>query len=157
MNRDLKTFYILTRRTRAGVLDWLEHLPTEVFTREHDAFAFGSLRNIYTHVAATYLYWAGTVGLGSEAAEVKVRDVNELREAFSVVDATVTEALETFAALDEPFTWTFSSGNTLTSTRRWLVLHPVTHEFHHKGQALALARVLGHPHPGNPDTDLVEP
>ncbi|MGL4612054.1 MAG: DinB family protein [Trueperaceae bacterium] len=35
-------------------------------------------------------------------------------------------------------------------------MHPITHEFHHKGQALALARVLGHPHPG-PDTDLVDP
>lgn len=157
MNQDLKIFYGLTRHTRAGVLNWLETLPAETFIREHDAFAFGSLRNIYAHVAACYLSWVGTVGLGREEAEVRVRDVNELREAFSAVDVTVTEALETFDALDQPFTWTFSSGHTMTSTRRWLILHPITHEFHHKGQALALARVLGHPHPGNPDTDLVEP
>ncbi len=86
MNQDLQTFYDLTRRTRFGVLNWLE----------------------------------------------------------------------TFNAPDEPFTWTSPSGYAHTLTRRWLILHPITHEFHHKGQALALARVLGHPHPGNPDTDLVE-
>lgn len=157
MNQDLTTFYSLTRRTRTGVLDWLATLPENVFTREHDAFAFGSLRNIYAHVAACYLKWVGTVGLGREGAEVRVRDVNELREAFSAVDATLAEALETFTALDQPFTWTSASGYTHTLTRRWLILHPITHEFHHKGQALALARVLGRPHPGNPDTDLVDP
>ena len=80
-----------------------------------------------------------------------------LREAFTMVDTTALAALDSFTALDEPFTWTSPSGRTTTLTRRWLFLHPITHEFHHKGQALALARVLGHPHPGKPDTDLVEP
>ena len=157
MNQDLQTFYDLTRRTRAGVLEWLETLPPEVFTREHEAFAFGSLKNIYAHIAACYLGWVGEVGLGREEVEVRVSDVAELREAFDEVDATLTEALESFTALDEPFTWTSPSGYMHTLTRRWLILHPITHEFHHKGQALALARVLKHQHPGRPDTDLVEP
>lgn len=153
MNQDLRTFYNLTQRTRALVLDWLESLPAEVFTHEDKSFAFGSLRNIYTHIADCYLGWVGEVGLHHEPIKIAVQDVKELKKLFTKVDATVYKALETFDRLDEPFT--SSGGQTLS--QRWLILHPITHEFHHKGQALALARVLGHPHPGNPDTDLVTP
>jgi uncharacterized damage-inducible protein DinB len=156
-NRDLEIFYDLARRTRSKVLDWLETLPPDVFTLEHEQFAYGSLRNIYAHSADCYLWWVGSVGLGREEVEMKVGDVSELRAAFTRVDATVAEALETFADLDTPLTWTSPSGHAHSLTKRWLIVHPITHEFHHKGQALALARVLGHPHPGNPDTDLVDP
>jgi uncharacterized damage-inducible protein DinB len=120
-------------------------------------FAYGSLSAIYAHIADCYLWWVGAVGLGAEEREVHVDDVRALREAFAEVDATVWRALETFTAPDDPFTWTSPSGKVSTLTRRWLILHPITHEFHHKGQALALARVLGYPHPGRPDTDLVDP
>lgn len=157
MNQDLKTFYRLVRRTRAGVLDWFETLPPDAFTREHDTFAYGSLSKIYAHIADCYLWWVGTVGLGTAKSEVNAANVRALREAFAAVDATVLEALEAFTAIDDPFSWTWPKGETSTLTQRWLILHTITHEFHHKGQALALARVLGHPHPGTPDTDLVEP
>jgi uncharacterized damage-inducible protein DinB len=153
MSQDLEIFYDLAKRTRAGVLDWLATLPPEVFILERDMFAYGSLRNIYAHIADYYLGWVGEVGLKNKPLEITVNDMSELREVFTKVDATVVRALETFNNLDEPFT--SPSGHTFT--KRWLILHPITHEFHHKGQALALARVLGHPHPGNPDTDLVEP
>jgi uncharacterized damage-inducible protein DinB len=36
-------------------------------------------------------------------------------------------------------------------------MHPLTHEFHHKGQMLAMGRMLGHPFPPGRDTDLVGP
>lgn len=157
MNQDLATFYGLVRRTRAGVLDWLETLPPEALTLEHTDFAYGSLSAIYAHIADCYGWWVGAVGLGAENREVKAGDVRALRVAFRAVDATVEEALRTFVRLDEPFPWTAPTGKTETLTRRWLLLHPITHEFHHKGQALALARALGHPHPGTPDTDLVTP
>jgi uncharacterized damage-inducible protein DinB len=153
MNQDLKMFYDLAKRTRTKVLDWLETLPPEIFTLEHEAFAFGSLRNIYVHVADCYLGWVGEVGLKLEPIEITVNNVSELRAIFDKVDDALAKALETFDDPDKPFT--SPSGQTLT--QRWLILHTITHEFHHKGQALALARVLGHPHPGNPDTDLVDP
>lgn len=153
MNQDLITFYDLTKRTRAKVLDWLATLPPEVFTREHENFAYGSLKNIYAHVADCYLGWVAEVGLGRDPVEIRVKDVSDLRAVFAKVDATLTEALESFDNPDHPFT----SPSGQTFTQRWLILHTITHEFHHKGQALALARVLGHPHPGNPDADLVDP
>ena len=157
MNQDLRTFYSLTQRTRAKVLDWLEALPPDVFTQQNDGFAYGSLSAIQAHVAETYLWWVGTVGLGAKEPVVKVSDVQALREAFAEVDATVLEALDTFTDIDAPFVWTSSSGEDIALSKRWLILHPITHEFHHKGQALALARAMGHPHPGRPDTDLANP
>lgn len=158
MNEELATFYRLVRRTRAGVLDWLEGLPPDVLTEMRADFAFGSLDRIYAHVADCYLWWVGTVGLGREdLSAVAGGTVGALRDAFTAVDAAVDEALATFEDLDARLPWTSPDGYDEVLSRRWLLVHPITHEFHHKGQALALARVLGHPHPGSPDSDLVAP
>ena len=156
-NQNLRTFYDLAKRTRAGVLAWLESLPSEVLTLEHNDFAYGSLSAIYAHIADCYLTWIGTRGLGRQKIELSARDIQGLREAFTLVDVTAAAALDSFTAPDEPFEWMSPTGGTHTLTQRWLFLHTITHEFHHKGQALALARVLGYPHPGKPDTDLVDP
>ena len=157
MNADLELFYGLTTRTRSALLEWLETLPNEIFNAQREDFAYGSLSAIYTHIADCYLHWAGAVGLSLPATERTVKDGAELREYFAEVDRVVLDAINTFEDWDEPLSYTSSSGRTEMLTRRWLILHPITHEFHHKGQALALARVLGHPHPGQPDTDLVTP
>lgn len=154
---DLETFYTLVRRTRSGVLDWLESLPAGVLNASRDDFAYGSLSGIYSHIASCYLVWLARGGVGEAPGTIQARSAAELRAVFTSVDEAVASALATFTAWDEPFVWRHSSGFQETLTRRWLILHPITHEFHHKGQALALARVLGHPHPGDPDTDLVTP
>lgn len=154
---DLKHFYQLVRRTRTGVLDWLETLPPEVLMEKRGDFAFGSLSGIYAHICDCYLRWVGWVGLGQDERFVPAGSIRTLRDGFAQVDAVVEEALASFTDLDEPFSWTSPEGYEEVLTRRWLILHPITHEFHHKGQSLALARVLGHPHPGQPDTDLISP
>lgn len=157
MNADLELFYGLTTRTRAGLLEWLGTLPSEVFDAQREDFAYGSLSAIYSHIADCYLHWVGGVGLGELGSERSVNTAAELRAYFTQVDEVVLRAITTFEDWDEPLSYTSSSGRTELLTRRWLILHPITHEFHHKGQALALARVLGHPHPGQPDSDLVTP
>lgn len=157
MADDLRTFYELVKRTRAGVLNWLEALPSDVFNAERDDFAYGSLNRIFSHIADCYMVWLRRGGIGGEFEWVKVEDAQGLRAAFDRVDALADQALRTFERWDEPFVHTYPDGWEDTLTQRWLILHPITHEFHHKGQALALARVLGHPHPGSPDTDLVQP
>lgn len=151
----LTVFYNLVRETRAGMLDWLDSLPPEVFVHRDERFAFGSLQAIQSHVALTYLKWIGTVGLNDNLVAMEVRDVAGLRRAFDKVDLVAEKALRTFVDLDEPYHWTYPDGRKVSVSRRWLILHPITHEFHHKGQSLALARVLGHPHPGTPDSDLI--
>ena len=157
MADDLRTFYGLVTRTRAGVLDWLATLPEEVLNAERQDFAFGSLSRIFSHIAECYLLWLSRGGAAAAEPGLHAKDVESLRAAFGRVDAAVDRALSTFDAWDEPFVYTFSNGWEETLTQRWLILHPITHEFHHKGQALALARVLGHSHPGSLVPDLVTP
>ena len=80
-----------------------------------------------------------------------------MRERFVFVDSVVIEALEKFENPDAMLEHHQQNGNVEKLSQRWLIVHPITHEFHHKGQLLALARVLEHPLPAGADTDLVLP
>ena len=159
MNDDLRGFYRLIQGSRERVFAWAESLPPGVYTRRHPDFAYGSVRNIHAHVADCYLAWIGERGLGLDVPELgaaELPDVAAMRKRYAEVDAVVERALGEFTDLDAPISIPHRDG-TLEVTRRWLLLHPFTHEFHHKGQALALGRVLGHPYPPGPDTDLLLP
>lgn len=152
--------YDLVRRTREVLLEFTQSLPNEVYTLERPDFAYGSIRNIHAHVAFCYLAWVG-VALGYKREDLivpaeQILDATAMRERFKFVDSIAEEALEKFTTPEEPLEFEHRSGN-LKLTQRWLLLHPITHEFHHKGQLLALARVLEHPLPEGVDTDLVLP
>jgi uncharacterized damage-inducible protein DinB len=156
--------YDWVRRTREVLFEYTDSLPNEVYTLEHPDFAYGSIRNIHAHVAECYLWWVGAMGLGAMGLGTPVEEFDpssllnarSVQAKFTEVDAVVERALETFDRLDEPFTLE-RHPHRYTVTQRWLITHPITHEFHHKGQLLALGRVLGHPLPAGMDTDLVLP
>ena len=161
MNDDLRGFYRLVQGSRERVFSWAQTLPPEVYTLERADFAYGSLRNIHAHVAQCYLIWLGVRGLDVEESALDIPpetllDVTAMRGRYRTVDEIVERALREFTELNAPLTIPHH-GSTLEVTRRWLLLHPFTHEFHHKGQLLALGRVLGHPYPPGPDTDLLLP
>ena len=159
MNDDLRGFYRLVQGSRERVFSWAQTLPPEVYTLERADFAYSSLRNIHAHVADCYLGWVGESGLGLSVPEVVATQfpgVQAMRRRYAEVDGIVERALNEFTELDAPLLIPHRD-STLEVTRRWLLLHPFTHEFHHKGQLLALGRVLGHPYPPGPDTDLLLP
>lgn len=79
-----------------------------------------------------------------------------MRQVYAEEDAVIERAFEAFTIPDEVFDLTLPN-EVLRVTQRWLVMHPVTHEFHHKGQMLTMGRILGHPYPAGPDTDLAVP
>ena len=163
MNDDLRLVYGWVKGSRERVFSWLETLPPELYTLERPDFAHGSLRNIQAHIADCYLRWVGLHGLeleryGSWINARTLTDMAAMRTQFREVDDVLEAAFERFTDLDAPRDILFGRQQTpLRVTRRWLVLHPITHEFHHKGQMLALGRVLGHPYPPGPDTDLLLP
>lgn len=81
-----------------------------------------------------------------------------MRAVFEGVDRLVEEALRSFDRLDEVYVWTLPrEGRKANVSQCWLLMHPITHEFHHKGQMVALGRVLGHPVLDSIETDLVSP
>ena len=161
MNPDLKLMYDWTRRTREDLFKFLDSLPIEIYTLEHPDFAYGSIRNIHAHVALAYLVWVGVVGLGYDRATLelpaeKILNANAMRERFAFVDNIVAQALAKFENVDDMFEYQ-RRDETLQLTKRWLIVRPLTHEFHHKGQLLALARILEHPLPEDMGTDLIGP
>jgi uncharacterized damage-inducible protein DinB len=154
--------YDWVKRTREVLFEYTNSLPNEVYTLEHPDFAYGSIRNIHVHVAGCYQYWVGAMGLQQTISYVdeptsSLPDAASMRVAFAKVDLMLEEAFEKFQNLDDPLEVVRPGRDVLMVSQRWLVTHPITHEFHHKGQLLALGRVLGHPLPSNADTDLVLP
>jgi uncharacterized damage-inducible protein DinB len=152
--------YDWVRRTREVLFEYTDSLPNDVYTLEHPDFAYGSIRNIHAHVAGCYQFWVGAMGLKQRivyAEASNLPDAKSMRAAFTNVDLMLEEAFLQFQKLDDPLEVVRPGRDTLLVSQRWLIVHPITHEFHHKGQLLALGRVLGHPlHSGN-DTDLVLP
>lgn len=112
-------------------------------------------------MAFAYLVWVDVVGLNLDRAKLelapeKIPNTTAMRERFKTVDALLEEALQQFDQPDEMFEH-HRSGDVLKLTQRWVVVRPITHEFHHKGQLLALARLIGHPLPEDMGTELVGP
>lgn len=154
--------YDWIKRTREVLFEYTDSLPNEVYTLEHPDFAYGSIRNIHAHVAGCYQFWIGTIGLQQTIGYVdepasSLPDSKSMRVAFAKVDLMLEEAFSKFQSLDEPLEVVRPGRDTIMVSQRWLIVHPITHEFHHKGQLLALGRVLGHPLPSSSDTDLVLP
>jgi uncharacterized damage-inducible protein DinB len=152
--------YDWVRRTREVLFEYTDSLPVDVYTLEHPDFAYGSIRNIHAHVAGCYQYWVCEVGLKESANHVdpsSLPDAASMRAAFAKVDLMLEEAFTKFQNLDDPLEVVRPGRDVLMVSQRWLITHPITHEFHHKGQLLALGRVLGHPLPSGMDTDLVLP
>jgi uncharacterized damage-inducible protein DinB len=158
MDQSLAIMYDLVKRTRETLFDFTESLPNNIYTFDHPDFAYGSIRNIQAHVAGCYSFWLAEMALKLELPTQKLEllpNAKAMRTAFQETDALVLQALNAFQNLDAPLVFTLPDGQTMTVTQRWLILHPITHEFHHKGQLLALARVLGHPLPEFNFADLV--
>ena len=70
--------------------------------------------------------------------------------AWIAATRTFLEAL-TAPELLEPRHIEFSAGGSIEISPARMLLHVVTHGFHHKGQAAAICRLLGYP---TPETDL---
>lgn len=150
---DVAFLYTLVRRTREGVFGYCAGVPKKVLRQRHAAFR-DSMLGLLAHVAECYLHWTGKVGLGLEpiTLERPVTELDDVRALFRHVDDVVEEALTGRGGLDR-----MVSFEERPLSLRWLVLHPITHEFHHKGQLTSLGRVLGHPVPEGTDLDLVLP
>ena len=162
MDTALPTMYDWVKRTREDVFAYCESLPNEIYLRQHPDFPYGSIRDLQAHMAYAYLWWVGRYGVGLEpfdqAAETAlITDVSKMRAKFLEVDALLERAFQAFEELDEPLEVIRPGRDQFMVTQRWLIVRPITHEFHHGGQLLMLGRALGHPLPEDMGTDLVLP
>lgn len=155
----LKRQYGLVKNSRELLFEFCENLGPDDYVKVLEDFGWGSIRNLHTHVAECYQNWLANFDLKEtiKVAEPEmVGNVQDIRKIFSEVDNLVCRFLDTYEGrFDETIkgsvTWQEADEELPVL---WLFTHTVTHEFHHKGQIVSMARELGYV---PDDTDLMIP
>ncbi|WP_234400679.1 DinB family protein [Virgibacillus senegalensis] len=155
----LKQQYELVRYTRENLFSFCEQLAAEDYTREVDGFGWASIRTLHAHVADCYQSWLAHFGLKKKREKLnpeKISDVADMRKQFLKMDQLVLEFLNYYQAdylqkISGTVPWQEEQEQL---SALWLFTHTVTHEFHHKGQIVSMARQFGYI---PVDTDLLTP
>ena len=137
------------------VLDHLATIPAPEFTQELPGFGFPSLRHQVIHILNCEGFWIHVLeGLPFQdrnpadyatVAEARLLEQEMSAHTLAYLDGLSDERLNGNAELH------FPDGDTARRTPALVLHHVLTHAFHHKGQIVAMCRMLGHP---APDTDL---
>ncbi|HTB97556.1 MAG TPA: DinB family protein [Terracidiphilus sp.] len=137
------------------VLDHLASLPAGDYTREVAGFGFPTLRAQVVHILNCEGFWVHTLQQSpfTDEDQAKRPAVSDARELESKVCANTLAYLSglTDEQLNTETELHFPDGDITTRTPALILHHMLTHAFHHKGQIVAMCRILGHP---APDTDL---
>ena len=137
------------------VLDHVSTMPTNDYVREVSGFGFRTLRAQTIHIFNCEGFWVHTLrGLPYADRTPEecpaVADVRLLqKEVSQSTDAYLSNL--TNQQLNADTELHFSDGDVSVRTPALVLHHVLTHAFHHKGQIVAMCRVLGHP---ARDTDL---
>jgi len=143
--------------TRKGLADYCASLPPEAYAAQRQDFGWGSIRNVHVHIADCYRFWLAETARGLKTERFEAADCPDaasVARLFEKVDELVAQFCATFAGdalgrtVNLKVRWQDSP---FVVTPLWLLTHTFTHEFHHKGQIVALGRILGYP---PPETDL---
>ncbi|HWA93791.1 MAG TPA: DinB family protein [Terracidiphilus sp.] len=137
------------------VLDHLDTLPAEDFGKAVPGFGFPTLREQVIHICNCEGFWVhlleGKPYVAHKAAEcATVADARLVQQAV-IWRTRAYLARLTKEQLNSNQELRFPEGDTAVRTPALILHHMLTHAFHHKGQIVAMCRLLGHP---APDTDL---
>jgi uncharacterized damage-inducible protein DinB len=130
-------------------------LPGELYTREIAGFGRGGVRDQMVHICRAEATWVCALQnrprpdlrpeLFPDAGSVAALREQVMTATRRYLDELPEEILDT--ELDHyPDYWAGPR-----RTPAFIMMHVLTHAFHHKGQIVAMLRILGHP---APDTDL---
>jgi uncharacterized damage-inducible protein DinB len=137
------------------VLDHLSTISAGDYSKELPGFGFPTLRQQALHIFNCEGFWIHTLqGLPfvdrTPASCPAVSDVKLLKEEVSAYTVAHLAGL-TDRQLNSNTELHFPDGDTAVRTPALILHHVLTHAFHHKGQIVAMCRLLGNP---APDTDL---
>ena len=136
-------------------LDHLATLPAADYTRDVPGFGSPNIRAQVVHNINCEAFWIHVLqGLPyTDEEPAHFPTVADARAFKNRVTAQTLSYLSTLTdqQLNIPTTLRFPDGDTATRTPALILHHMLTHAFHHKGQIVAMCRILGHP---APDTDL---
>lgn len=139
--------YEYVRQSRSALLEYCATITPSDFLQENSSFGRGSIRNLLVHVANTYEYWIGKVGLQKEMTFTEYESVSQIKEVeglFDQIDKLMEEFLTATDGLQlSTIDYKINEKHAQTNAGK-LFTHVITHEFHHKGQILSLSRHLGY-------------
>lgn len=137
------------------LLDHLTTIPAGDYSKEVPGFGFPTLRQQVVHVFNCEGFWIHVLQgqpfqdrnpadcLAVTDARLLQQDVS--RQTLAYLSDLTDQQLNTNTELH------FPDGDVAFRTPALVLHHVFTHAFHHKGQIVAMCRLLGHP---APDTDL---
>lgn len=148
-----KLEYEWVKQTRQILLDQCKELNENDFTKEL-GFGFQSIRDSLVHVAGCYHAWLGSFALSETTSplltknEINEMQIVDIQRYFQQADKYVDTVFEQFNdnfddIIEKELSWKIGSG-AIRKTPHQLLTHSITHEFHHKGQIVAMLRLLGH-------------
>lgn len=148
--------YHLLRERRETFFEYCESLHPAHLGQGLESFGGRSIGFMLVHVADTYFSWLGDfTGLGKDPAGGGAFDnMKKARLRFDQVNALANAFLDHYQPEFNQLVTNHVAGRelALTLTPLQLFTHVITHEYHHKGQAVSMSRQLGY----EPiDTDLV--
>lgn len=152
----LQQQYDWIRAARQNMFTFLEELPPQALHQKVPEFGHGTIIRSYIHVVDSYRFWLGSFAFKkiNEHQDTTVHeraDVKFVRERFAEVDERVQRFLNEYRdcwyePIEQDESW---QGYPKTPTPLLLLTHVETHEFHHKGQIVSMAKHLGYPPPAD--------
>ena len=155
----VKQEYEWVKQTRQILLDQCKEVNEQEFTKEFE-FGFQSIRDSLIHIAGCYHAWLGSFILSQTTSpllkkeEMQEMQIDDIKDYFIQADNYVEIVIHRFShkfdeIIEKELAWRADSG-LIRKTPHQLLIHSMTHEFHHKGQISVMLRLLGHT-PANTD------
>lgn len=152
----LETQYTLVQQSRLVVFDFLEENLMDDLAKPLSLFKNKTISYMYVHIANTYIAWAGNFALKGSSNyydQDEPLNISQIRNLFKQVDETMEDFIANFSADPTQAVKGYKWPEKYIETDAFgIFTHVITHEFHHKGQAMTMARLLGHV---PPDTDIM--
>lgn len=153
--------YEWVRQTRNTLLDYCAEIDPNDFTRQN-GFGWESVRDSLVHIADCYYAWLGSFVLLKTKKPITPKedrqyfDLDKIKERFTQVDIIVNEVFEKYdihlnELMERKIPWR-EAPEIISITPGKLLMHTITHEYHHKGQITAMLRQMGYE---PPNTDVL--
>ena len=150
MSEILEQQYGYIRRTREILFSFLEEIPVQKLHENLPGFGNRSILKTHIHVVDYYRRWLGSIAFNERWADfrdttdfdIEHSDVEKVRDRFKEVDEIVQKFFHEFndrwlESIENEVGW---MEQPLTVTPLFLLMHTESHEFHHKGQIVSMAR-----------------
>jgi len=148
--------YGLVKETREALFTFCESISWDDYIKAVPNFGQGSLRKTQAHIADTYIHWIGKYALQKTTPYViheTLNSIESVRAEYQKINQLMDEFFDRYDSNENlSISNTLEKHNDVTSTPLTLLIHVITHEFHHKGQLVSMARIMGYQ---PPDTDLI--